>query len=192
MSSSIFLSASVPLPERDAKYFETADVIAIRDSIRALITAVLPSARIVFGGHPAITPMIRMMLRNIGRSPKNHIALYQSRFFEAQFPTDNEAFEDVVLVDAAESLESSLLKLRRAMIGSHDFAAGIFIGGMDGVEHEYRLFREIHPNKPAYPIASTGAAAKLVFDQNCPDKRYLLTDLHYLSLFRRLLITGRY
>ena len=192
MSSSIFLSASVPLPERDAKYFETADVIAIRDSIRGLITATMPSGRIVFGGHPAITPMIRMMLRSIGVSPRNHITLYQSRFFEPKFPSDNDAFEDVRLIDAAESLETSLIKLRRAMIGSHDFDAGVFIGGMDGVEHEYRLFREIHPTKPAYPIASTGAAAKLVFDQNCPEKQFLLTDLHYLSLFRRLLIDGRY
>jgi len=187
MSSSILLSASVPLPERDAKYFETADVIAIRDSIRSLITAIMPAAKIVFGGHPAITPMVRIVLRNMGVSPREHITLYQSRFFEAQFPEENESFEAVMLIDAAESLEASLLKMRTAMIRGHDFNAAIFIGGMEGVEQEYRLFREIHPKIPAYPIASTGAAAKLLFDQNCPEKEELLTDLHYLSLFRRLL-----
>jgi len=32
----IFLSASIPLPERDPKYYETADVIAIRDAVIAL------------------------------------------------------------------------------------------------------------------------------------------------------------
>ena len=32
----IFLSASVPLEERDPKYFESADVIAIRDAVIAL------------------------------------------------------------------------------------------------------------------------------------------------------------
>lgn len=37
----IFLSASVPLEERDPKYFKTADVIAIRDSVIALASAVL-------------------------------------------------------------------------------------------------------------------------------------------------------
>lgn len=187
MSSLIFLSASVPLPNRDVKYFETADVIAIRDSVRALVTATVPFGKIIFGGHPAITPMIRMMLRNMGVSPRMHITLYQSRYFQKDFPADNDAFESLVLVDAADSRDTSLLNMRKAMISSHDFAAAIFIGGMEGVEQEYKLFREIHSQKPAYPIASTGAAAKFLFDRNCPEKHDLLADLHYLSLFRRLL-----
>ena len=29
----IFLSASIPLKERDPKYFDSADIIAIRDSV---------------------------------------------------------------------------------------------------------------------------------------------------------------
>ena len=32
----IFLSASVPLPERDPQFLETADIIAIRDAVREL------------------------------------------------------------------------------------------------------------------------------------------------------------
>ena len=43
----IFLSASIPLPERDAKYFESADIVAIRDAIIALTTVVLPKHRII-------------------------------------------------------------------------------------------------------------------------------------------------
>ena len=39
----IFLSASIPLPERDEKYIGTADIIAIRDAVIALTTVVLPS-----------------------------------------------------------------------------------------------------------------------------------------------------
>jgi hypothetical protein len=73
------------------------------------------------------------------------------------------------------------------MIGSHDFTAAFFIGGMEGVEEEYILFRAIHPEKASYPVASTGAAAKVLFDRFCPERRDLLTDLKYLSLFRRLL-----
>lgn len=188
MNFSIFLSASIPLPERDEKYFATADVIAIRDSIRALITATIPPSKIVFGGHPAITPMIRMILRNMGVAPRNHITLYQSRYFQDQFPPDNDAFEANVLIDAVESdREASLKKMREAMIESYDFTAAFFIGGMEGVEQEYSLFRAIHPDKPFYPIASTGAAAKLLFDRHCPERLDLITDLRYLSLFRRLL-----
>ncbi len=35
----IFLSASIPLKERDEKYFNTADIIAIRDAVIALTTS---------------------------------------------------------------------------------------------------------------------------------------------------------
>ncbi len=45
----IFLSASIPLPERDLKYIETADIIAIRDAVIALTTVVLPKHRIIWG-----------------------------------------------------------------------------------------------------------------------------------------------
>ena len=54
----IFLSASIPLKERDPKYFNSADIIAIRDSVIALATVVLPNHRLIWGGHPSITPII--------------------------------------------------------------------------------------------------------------------------------------
>lgn len=62
----VFLSASVPLPSRHHRYFETADVIAIRESVRALATAVLPVGRLTTGGHPAITPVIRKVAESMG------------------------------------------------------------------------------------------------------------------------------
>jgi hypothetical protein len=58
---------------------------------------------------------------------------------------------------------------------------------MEGVEEEYEMFRRKHPAKPAYPIASTGAAALSLFERYMPERRELLQDLAYLSLFRRLL-----
>jgi SLOG cluster3 family len=77
--------------------------------------------------------------------------------------------------------------VRHAVINSEDFAAGIFIGGMEGVEDEYDTFRELHPRKPAFPIASTGAAARILFDKYSSQHADLLSELTYLSLFRRLL-----
>lgn len=188
--STIFLSASVPLPDRDPdqRFLATSDVIAIRDSIRALVRVVAQGGRIVFGGHPAITPLIRMMLSDIHGHAKEHFTLYQSRFFEAQFPPDNFAFSDVRLVDAVQKdRSSSLARLRATMIGENDFDAAVFIGGMDGVVEEYDLFRKIHPEAPVYPIASTGAAALEIYTREKMDRRDLLDDLLYLSLFRRLL-----
>ena len=58
----IFLSASIPFPERDRKFYDTADIVAIRDAVRALATVVIPRAHLVWGGHPSITPLIRFVL----------------------------------------------------------------------------------------------------------------------------------
>jgi SLOG cluster3 family len=185
---SVFLSASIPLPDRDARYWQTADVIAIRDSIRALVSVVVPTGQIIFGGHPAITPLIRLLVREMRIDVRQHVILYLSRLFEQRFDPEVAEFEDVRLVDAVAGDEAASLKeMRRTMIGSHEFDAGIFLGGMEGVEREYEMFRVLHPDKPALPIASTGAAARLLFDEYSPDKVELLSDLRYLSLFRRLL-----
>jgi len=54
----IFLSASIPLVDRDPKYFNTADNTAIRDAVIALARIVLPKAELVWGGHPSITEVI--------------------------------------------------------------------------------------------------------------------------------------
>src|SRR6516162_8984050 len=97
----IFLSASVPLPERNPLYFQSADVIAIRDSIRALVMVIVEEQnQLVFGGHPAITPMIRLQIAQTGNPVRDRVVVYQSRYFDTMFPPDNAAFERVELVDA--------------------------------------------------------------------------------------------
>lgn len=187
----IFLSASIPLPNHDAKYLETADVIAIRDSIRALVSVVAPTGQIVFGGHPAITPLIRMLVRGMTPEVNQHIILYQSAFFRRDFLPETAEFERIRIVESVDLDElASLGRMREAMIDDHKFDAGIFIGGMDGVEQEYEMFARMHPNKPAYPIASTGAAARILFEKYARNRIELLNDLRYLSLFRRLLEIG--
>ena len=82
---SVFLSASIPLPHRHPKYLETADVVAIRDSIRAVVSVVVPGGQIVFGGHPATTPLIRLLVRGMTPNVRN-VILYQSLFFKTRFP----------------------------------------------------------------------------------------------------------
>jgi hypothetical protein len=56
------------------------------------------------------------------------------------------------------------------MISAHHFDAAVFLGGMEGVETEYDTFRRLHPNKPAYPVASAGAAARTLFEKYRPDR----------------------
>jgi SLOG cluster3 family len=185
----IFLSASVPDPERHPRYHMTSDVTAIRDAIRALATVVLPSARLVWGGHPAITPLIRVMVEGMGIMSSDRVRLFQSSYFRGKMPEDNAAFERVIKVPAVRGdRTASLERMRRQMIGSEQFIAGVFIGGMEGVEDEYRMFRAEHPSARALPVASTGAAALILYEQERGSlPKDLLVDMAYPTMFRRLL-----
>jgi hypothetical protein len=137
----IFLSASTPLPGRDPKYIETADIIAIRDAIIALTTAVLPYHRIIWGGHPSITPLIYYVMEKLNLNIQEHVTLYQSLFFKGKFPADNNEFENVVFTENLGDIHSSIQLMRKEMIYENDFAAAVFIGGMDGIDVEYGGFR---------------------------------------------------
>ena len=187
----IFLSASIPLISRDTKYIETADIIAIRDAVIALATLVIPKHRLIWGGHPSITPLIYYVLQKLDIDIKSHVILYQSRFFEKFFPEDNNKFQNVILTDCCIDRESSLKLMREEMLQSCDFSAGIFIGGMEGAEIEYEMFKEQNPDALILPIASTGAATKLIYDNIFPEELKndtFLNDYGYMSLFQNLLI----
>ena len=189
----IFLSASIPLPERDEKYIGTADIIAIRDAVIALTTVVLPHHRLIWGGHPSITPLVYYVMNKLHLNIQEHITLYQSRFFEKSFPEDNDKFKNIVFTDIIDNdIEKSLLHMRNRMLDESEFSAGIFIGGMEGVEEEYDMFIKKHPKALALPIASTGAAAKKIYDERFTDKNErLVKDYAYMSLFQKYLINEK-
>jgi hypothetical protein len=189
MTRAIFLSASVPDLQRDPRYHTTADRVAIRDAVRALVTVALPHMRLVWGGHPAITPLVRVIAEGIGIVGADKVRLYQSNFFRGLMPKDNIAFEKLIRTPAVKGdQDASLERMRRQMLSSEKFYAGVFIGGMEGVEKEYAIFREMHTAALALPIASTGAAALIIYKNAGPQfPTDLETDLAYPSLFRRLL-----
>lgn len=187
----IFLSASIPLRERHAKYYHTADIIAIRDAVIALATTVLPKHRLVWGGHPSITPIIYNVMERQNLNIQEHVTLYQSKYFEHLFPEDNNKFRNVVLTENTGEIQSSIHLMRQKMFSENEFSAGIFIGGMDGIEVEFKLFTKFHPDALLLPIASTGAAARVAFDDLLPEKHKnsrLVNDFGYMSLFQDLLI----
>ena len=213
----IFLSASIPLPERHPKYYETADIIAIRDAVIALTSIILPKYRIIWGGHPSITPLIyyvieRTIINNLEREDRSikltkeeetvvdselknkiqdHVKLYQSLFFKDKFPKDNNKFENIVFTENGGDIHSSVQLMREKMLSENDFAAAVFIGGMDGIEVEFKMFRKMHPNALLLPIASTGAATGIVYNESLPrefkNERFV-KDYGYMSLFQKYLI----
>lgn len=213
----IFLSASIPLPDRHPKYYDTADIIAIRDAVIAFTSTVLSKHRIVWGGHPSITPLIyyvieRLIINDLKRDDwevplsesekreidnkiksqiQSHVILYQSLFFEQYFPKDNAKFENVVFTENVGDIHSSIQLMRNKMLSDYDYSAAVFIGGMDGIEVEYKMFQERHPNALLFPIASTGAATKIVYENLLPEEHKnerLVKDYGYMSLFQKLLL----
>lgn len=194
----IFLSASMPTKERDKKFLVTADFIAIRDAVVALVNAIIPHYSLVWGGHPAITPIIHDIFKKRGFDYSDYITIYQSEYFTGKMPKENLSFDNIVLTQAIKGLDSdkqnreeSLRLMRRRMLSDRPVFAGVFVGGMEGVIDEYYLLREYAPRAHAYPLASTGGAALILYHdilnngEKLDDR--LLTDYCYSSLFDDIL-----
>jgi hypothetical protein len=185
---SVFLSASVPLPNCLPRFLNTADVVGIREAIKAMVGEVLPEGTIVYGGHPAITPLMALLLRGLGTDSRGRITLYQSAYFAEHFVKENDEFVELRMIRAMpRSKKRSLDLMRRRMIGDNSFDVGVFIGGMEGSLEEYRLFKFFHPRASVWPIASTGAAARELFESiGRPRPDLFLDEITYSTLFRRL------
>lgn len=185
----IFLSASIPIPGRDdEKYLITADDIAIRDAVIALASVALPKFHLVWGGHPSITPLIVGVLKHLEVSVNDHITLYQSKYYEDKFPPENSDIGNIVLTEKGIDAYESLKIMRTQMLGNYEFVAGFFIGGMNGVEEEFKIFKSTNPNALLIPVASTGGAAKIIYEQGKTKFEQVLdTDMAYFSIFKDLL-----
>jgi SLOG cluster3 family len=69
--------------------------------------------------------------------------------------------------------------------GAIAYQAGVLIGGMEGVEEEFALFKQSYPKAAVLPIASTGGAALLVYKTIPGLSSDLLTSLDYIGLVHR-------
>lgn len=163
--SAIFLSASVPIPGR-GNYFETADPFLIQSAVREFVTVVLGRRLLVWGGHPAITPMVWAVCEDLGVDYARAVVLYQSTFFADVFPEENQRFGNVQYVEAVpEDRTASLLRLRSAMLSRDDLVAAVFIGGMEGILDEYKLFAALHPGAKVLAVPAPGGAARQLWER---------------------------
>lgn len=179
----LFLSASVPavrltapphVQRRDQEHVATAHPDRIREAVRWVCHyAFGEGLQIVFGGHPAISPMVLAAARDIpvtNTGPR--VWIYQSEAFRSLIPRASLDLGDwsagqLVWTPASqppgealswEGRETSLLRMRQLMISTPSLVGAIFIGGLSGVEEESRLFAERWPKLPRYAIGSTGGA----------------------------------
>jgi hypothetical protein len=188
MNDAIFLSAGVPDPKRGPQYSATADTVAITAAVSALVYVMLGRRRLVWGGQPAITPMIWVIAQDIGVDYGRWVRLYQSRHFEDEFPEDNRRFQNVTFTENIDGdREKSLRVMRERMFSEHVFKAGVFIGGMGGIVQEYELFRQLQPKAAIVPVISTGGAVLEVAARMGPLPSGLADERDYVALFHRSL-----
>ena len=182
----IFLSASIPIVGR-GNYHETADPFLIQCAVREFVMAVIRNKKIVWGGHPAITPMIWTICQDLNIDYSDSVILYQSRFFEDRFPEESKLFGNVIFVDAVKDREASLLLMREAMLSRKDLDAAVFIGGMEGVEAEYNLFKRFHPDGEILTVPATGGAALQLTEWIGGFDKEALRDVDFARLFHNKL-----
>lgn len=183
----IFLSASVPMVGR-GNYYETADPFLIQCAVRELTIAAARRHKIVWGGHPAITPMIWSIYEDLGVDYTSSVILYQSRFFDGHYPEENQEFDNVVYTDSVPGdIQGSLQLMREQMLSRNDLIGAVFIGGMDGVEVEHNIFRQLNPQAFVLPVAAPGGAALNLARNNGYFGGRELDDIDFAMLFNRYL-----
>ena len=91
--NAIFLSASVPVAGRGS-YYQTAEPFLIQLAVREFLTLALGRRRIVWGGHPAITPMVWAVCEDLGVEYADSVTLYQSKVLRGCFSRGEQAFRE--------------------------------------------------------------------------------------------------
>ncbi|MCY4459300.1 MAG: hypothetical protein OXC26_02700 [Albidovulum sp.] len=193
MTRAVFLSASVPDPSKP-HFVEPSDVVDIAAAVKALVYVVLGRRPLIWDGHPAITPMIWAAASSLNVDYSEWVTLYQSRYFEDQYPEDNGRFRNTQYVPAAKSrpdkseehrLKVSLYKMRCRMFKNHAFETAVFIGGMQGIVDEFELIGRVCPDARRIPVLSTGGATRLLGERLVHtdlDLERLANDIDYVPL----------
>lgn len=184
----VFLSASVPEPGR--RGFESFDPVLVSSAVHAFVEVVLGRRLLVWGGQPAITPIIWEAARRLEVRYERCVFLYQSAFFKDQYPAANLRFDNWLEVPAVEGdLRASLTQMRKRMFSDRLYEAAVFIGGMEGVVDEFELLRSLAPNARLIPLPAPGGVSRELFDRvgNLPSEMRSRTDFTYW-LYRLLKI----
>lgn len=166
----IFLSASIPTPGR-APFDQDVQRYEIREAVLGLVTICRDmELRLGFGGHPAISPLVHHAAEALGNLAD--ITIYQSEFFRDRMPAVALAFPGLIFTLAVhdpdqtcrDNLRASVGVMRDQMINTFagGYLAAVFIGGMDGIEDEFKRFGARYPTAPRLPISSTGGATRLL------------------------------
>jgi hypothetical protein len=116
--------------------------------------------KIVFGGHPRITPLVHEAIAKLGK--KKVVHLFQLERFKNQAPQeihDADVFDDITWIgNGTAPMDEELGLMRDAMASASE--AAVFIGGKTkdsltkepGIRDEYNRFLTKHPDGPVYLV----------------------------------------
>ena len=176
----VFLSASVPQPGRRGS--ESFDTVLIGSAVHAFVEVVLGRRLLVWGGQPAITPIIWEAARRLGVPYERSVLLYQSAFFRDRYPAANLRFDNWVEVEGVPGdMQASLVRMRSRMFNDHPYEAAVFIGGMEGVIEEFEALRDAAPGARVVPLPAPGGVSRELFQrvENLPSEMRTRTDFTY-------------
>jgi hypothetical protein len=145
--------------------YRPADIAAAASSA---VEAILRTGSILaFGGHPTISPIVLHVAGLLGAGQQ--VEIWQSEWFSESITDEVHRLVDqerasLILTEAAEDLDGSLVFLREAMLDS-EVAAAFFAGGMEGILAEYELLTARHPGAAVFLFDTPGGmSARLASD----------------------------
>lgn len=164
-----FMSGSIPDPVRWKGAFEPLE---ITDAIVSFArTCLIQGHKIVTAAHPTLAPLLLYVAAELPRQEQVSIRIYQSLLFEDILPTATRRFEaegigEIIWTEAAAGEEpvpgkwdESLRIMRLQMLHDTKPDAAVFVGGMEGINQEFNLFRREFPNRPTYALGHPGGEA---------------------------------
>lgn len=155
-SRPVLLSASFPSGRRGER-FAPYDADAVADAVTALVAAVFAAnGRIVFGGHPTITPLVLRMAAD--HAAQQAVSVYQSEEFrdlitEPTRELERLGFGTIVSTPRGRDLSESLALMRHMMVERNHRHGGRAVRGRHG-----RNRRRVRPRRRAPPHAGEAAA----------------------------------
>lgn len=158
----VFLSASFPQPGR-AESFAPSDPAALADAVTAVARAILHrNARLICGGHPTITPLLLYVASEYQR--RHQLLVYQSERFRDDVPDETwrlsrDGYGELRFTPTVGGLSEDLDLMRHEAFTTADYRGAVFIGGMEGIIDEYKLFAKLQPEARRFALSGPGGAA---------------------------------
>lgn len=197
----VFLSASIPDPQRWSGAFDAREITdAVVAAGRAVLTA---GGVLVTAAHPSVAPLLLYVAGEFPPDPDGlpKVITYQSALFENVMPEATLRFAEAGIGDfrvtpAVEGDEpepgawdESLRLMRETMFSETEPVAGIFIGGMEGIQTEFDLLNQAPRVIRLYPVGHPGgAAAGLEIDHAGELGELLAMGDVYPTIFRQVVI----